>query len=296
LFTQGPSVTTRFVLLLLVSVLLMTLDHKQQHLDAVRAALSVALHPLRVAANLPFDAAHWLGESLSSRQRLQEENAALRSQHLLLQGQLQKLAALEAENRRLRELLGSAFRLPDRILIAEVYRVASDPFQHIIEINKGALSEAYPDQPVLDAYGVLGQVIRTTPLSATVRLITDPGQTLPVQVNRNGIRTLALGTGVIDRLELPYLPNNSDIRVGDLLVTSGLGGVYPAGYPVARITEVRRNPEAPFATVIASPTAHLDRSREVLLVWTTPAAGPTSPALVEGDADAAAPDREGGTP
>ncbi len=256
------------MLLVLTSILLMTLDHKQQHLQNLRAALSVVVYPLQVIADLPFESGKWLAESLSSRQQLQEENAGLHSQNLLLQVQLQRLSALEIENQRLRELLGSSFKLPHRVLIAELFRVAMDPYRHLIEINKGAYDDAYVDQPVLDAHGVMGQIIRVEPFTSTARLITDPGHMLQVQVNRNGLRTLAVGTGVTNRLSLPYLPNNADIRSGDLLITSGLGGVYPMGYPVARVVEVKQNPSEPFAEVTAEPVAHLDRSREVLLVWT----------------------------
>ncbi len=135
-------------------------------------------------------------------------------------------------------------------------------------INKGSSSGVFVGQPVLDAKAVMGQVVRVTPGSATVLLITDSAHALPVQVNRNGLRTIAEGTGFVNRLQLPHLPNNADIREGDLLVTSGLGGHFPPGYPVAEVTEVKREPGKPFSTIIAAPSAHLERTREVLLVWT----------------------------
>ncbi|MEJ2345209.1 MAG: rod shape-determining protein MreC [Gammaproteobacteria bacterium] len=267
LFTRGPSITVRLVLLVLASILLMTLDHKQQHLQTVRAGLQVVVYPIRYLVNLPVDVAQWASENFSSRQNLIEENASLRYQNLLLQAQMQKFDALQAENRRLQELLGSSFKVADRVLIAELYRVDLDPYRQLIVINKGSTDHAYVDQPVLDAHGVMGQVIQVGPLTATVRLVTDPSHIIPIQDNRNGLRTLAVGTGAINRLELPYLPNNAEIRKGDLLVTSGLGGVFPPGYPVARVTKVVRDPGSAFAKVTATPTAHLDRSREVLLVW-----------------------------
>ncbi len=267
LFTPGTSITTRLVLLFLASILLMTLDHKQQHMQNVRAGLQVVVYPIRYLVNLPVDIASWASENLASRQTLVEENASLRYQNLLLQGQMQKFDALQAENRRLQELLGSSFKVADRVLIAELYRVDFDPYKHLIVINKGSTDDTYVDQPVLDAHGVMGQVIQVGPYTSTVRLITDPSHLLPVQVNRNGLRTLAVGTGAIDRLELPYLPNNADIKVGDLLVTSGLGRVFPPGYPVGRVTKVVRNNGSGFAKVSAEPSALLDRSREVLLVW-----------------------------
>lgn len=255
------------MLLVLASILLMTLDHKQQHLQHLRGSLQVVVYPLRYAVNLPVDIARWLSESLATRQSLMEENANLRAQNLLLQARLQKFADLEAQNRRLRELLGSSFKVVDRVLVAELYQVDLDPYKHLIVINKGSDSGAYADQPLLDAHGVMGQIIQVGPFTSTARLITDPNHILPVQVNRNGLRTLAVGTGKINQLELPYLPNNVDIRSGDLLVTSGLGRIYPPGYPVAEVTDVDRDPGAEFARIIARPTAHLERSREVLLVW-----------------------------
>jgi rod shape-determining protein MreC len=254
------------VLLVLASILLMTLDHKQQHLQTVRAGLQVVVYPIRYAVNLPVDVGRWISESLATRQWLAQENSSLHSQNLLLQAMLQKYSALEAENRRLRELFGSSSKVEDEVFIAELYRVNLDPYKHLIVINKGSDANVYVDQPVLDAHGVMGQVIQVGPLTSTVRLITDPSHILPVQVNRNGLRTLAVGTGAINRLELPYLPNNADIRKGDLLVTSGLGRVFPPGYPVAIVADVSQDPGAPFARVKAIPTAHLDRSREVMLV------------------------------
>lgn len=245
----------------------MTIDHKQQHLKTVRSVLSVVVSPIQYLVNLPVDMALWFSEGLSSRQTLLEENSRLHSQQLLLQARVQKNTALELENRRLRKLLGSSFKVADRVLIAELYAIDLDPYKHLVRINKGSNEEVYIDQPVLDAYGVMGQVIDVNPIYSSARLITDPSHLIPVQVNRNGLRTIAVGTGNIHQLELPYLPNNADILPGDLLVTSGLGQIYPTGYPVATIEKITHNPGQPFATITARPTAHLDRSRELLLVW-----------------------------
>jgi rod shape-determining protein MreC len=154
--------------------------------------------------------------------------------------------------------------------VAEILGVDLNPYRQQVVIDKGSTSGVYVGQPVLDANAVMGQVVRVDPLTATVLLITDEDHSLPVRVSRNGLRALASGTGVIDRLELPHLTNNADVQVGDQLFTSGLGGRFPAGYPVARVVEVRIEPGKPFATVIAEPNAGLDRAREVLLVWTLP--------------------------
>lgn len=255
------------MLLVLTSILLMTLDHRQQHLQTLRNGLSILVSPIQYMVDLPGNIGQWLSENMSSRQELLEDNAKLRSQNLLMQARSLKNADLENENRRLRELLGSSFKVSDRVLIAELYSVDLDPYKHLIRINKTGQHGVYVDQPLLDAYGVMGQVIEVTPAYSTVRLITDPNHSLPVQVSRNGLRTIATGTGKIDELQLPFLPNNADIKEGDLLVTSGLGGTYPPGYPVAMVSQVIRDAERHFAQVTATPLAHLNRSREVLLVW-----------------------------
>jgi rod shape-determining protein MreC len=267
LFTQGPSTTARAVLLVLISITLMTLDHRQQHLQTLRAGLSLLVAPIEFLVDLPVDIGHWVAESLASRQQLMEENARLHSQNLLMQARSLKNADLESENRRLRELLESSVKVADRVLIAEIYQIDLDPYKHLIRINKTARHGVYIDQPLLDAQGIMGQVIETMPAYSTARLITDPGHSIPIQVSRNGLRTIATGSGKINQIDLPYLPNNTDIQVGDLLVTSGLGGVYPPGYPVAHVTEIVRAPEFEFARIKAEPTARLNRSREVLLVW-----------------------------
>jgi len=255
------------VVFVLVSVVLMTVDHRQHHLNQVRSALSVVVYPLQYVVNFPVEAGEWIKENLTTRRQLEEENASLRTQRLLLKAQLQKLSALEAENIRLRELLQSSFKVGERVLIAEILSVNLDPYKHEILLNKGSREHVYQGQPLLDADGVMGQVVQVGPLSATAMLITDPNSAIPVQVNRNGLRSIAFGTGAIDRLELPHLPNNADIRKGDLLVTSGLGRHFPPGYPVAVVTSVEQDPGQPFAQVSAMPLAHLNQSREVLLVW-----------------------------
>ncbi|MFA7388375.1 MAG: rod shape-determining protein MreC, partial [Thiohalobacteraceae bacterium] len=267
LFTQGPSITARLVAFVLASVVLMTVDHRQHHLDALRSGISVTLYPIQFLLNLPSTAGDWLGESFSSRRSLQEENARLHAQHLLLQARLLKLDALEAENLRLRELLDSSFKAGDRVLIAELMSVDLDPYRHEVLLNKGTHQEVYVGQPLLDAHGVMGQIVQVTPFTATAMLITDPAHALPVQVNRNGLRSIVVGTGSLQELSLPHIPNSADIRAGDLLITSGLGGRFPPGYPVAEVVTVTVDPGHAFAIINARPLSHLDRSREVLLVW-----------------------------
>ena len=251
----------------LLSTVLMVMDHRYRNLESVRSSLSVIVYPLQLAIELPGSISDWFSEALSSRRELQEENVSLRTQHIMQKVQMQKLASLEAENIRLRGLLDASFEVGEKRLIAELMSVNLDPYKHQIVINKGTLDDVFPGQPILDADGVMGQIVHAGPYTSTAILITDTSHAIPVQVNRNGLRTIAIGSGTINRLELPYIPNNSDILPGDLLITSGLGGRFPPGYPVARVGAVQHDPGRSFAQVVAEPLAHLNRSREVLLVW-----------------------------
>ncbi len=267
LFVHGPSQTLRLIVVVCLSIAMMVLDHQKHHLDVVRNALTVAVYPLRYLVDLPFSAGRWLSESLTERSRLLTENSRLHDEALILKARLQKLYSLEAENSRLRTLLDSSSRLRERILIAELLAIDLAPFSRHIILDKGELDGAYPGQAIIDAHGIMGQIIEVSPLQSTAVLITDPNHTIPVEVNRNGLRTIASGMGEINRLSLAHLPNNADILVGDLLVTSGLGGRFPAGYPVARVSIVDRRPDSAFAHVEAEPLAALESSREVLLLW-----------------------------
>lgn len=252
----------------ILSLGLMVVDHRYHHLEALRAALAFITYPLQAIVELPFTSTRWLGETLATREQLQSDNTRLHDENLKLLARLQKYESLQAENLRLRDLLESSFKVGDRVLVAELSAVDLDPYRQQVVIDKGTTSGVFEGQPVLDAHAVMGQVIHVTPYNATVLLITDASHAMPVQVLRNGLRTIAVGTGRVNQLELPYLPNDADIREDDLLVTSGLGGKFPPGYPVARVAHVDRAPDQPFAQVLAEPRAHLDRSREVLLVWT----------------------------
>ena len=244
----------------------MTADHRTHMLDGVRSTVSILLYPLQTIASTPTDVGNWLGEQFTSHQTLIDENQQLRSENLLLKAQLQKFASLQAENIRLRSLLKSSRKLRDQMLIAETIAVDLDPYKRQIVINKGQQSGIYAGQPILDAYGIMGQVINPGIASSSAILITDPSHAIPVQVNRNGLRTVLYGTGAANYLEILNLPNNADIEIGDLLITSGLGGRFPEGYPVATVVDIKRDPGQPFARIIAEASAHLEQSREVLLV------------------------------
>lgn len=245
----------------------MFLDHRQHHLESIRAGLTVILSPLQYLADLPATTVDWSSETLATRNTLQAENRVLKAEHLQLKLRLQKLDSLTTENKRLRELLQSSTVIGERVLIGELLAVDMDPFKRLVTVNKGERDGVFDGQPLLDAHGVMGQVVRVAPFTSVGMLISDPSHAIPVQVNRTGLRAIALGTGAPDRLDLPHLPTNADVEVGDLLITSGLGGRFPPGYPVARVISVQRDPSQPYAAVVAETTARLERSREVLLVW-----------------------------
>jgi len=263
----SPALGFRFLLLAVLSILLLVIDNRENHLDAVRKTIGAAVYPLRIVVDAPVSAWRWLDETTDSRSQLQLDKSRLSTERLLTQAKLQRYAALEAENARLRTMLEATARVRERVRVAEIMSVSSDPFRHVLVIDKGTRDNVYDGQAVIDAEGIIGQIIEAGVLSSQAMLISDPGHDLPVEVNRNGLRTIARGTGEFDRLDLPFLPNNADIEPGDLLVTSGRGGAFPAGYPVAIVESVTRIPQEPFAAVTATPAAALNQVREVMLIW-----------------------------
>lgn len=267
LFIRGPSATFRMVVLVVASIALMTVDHRWHSLEFVRSALSSVIYPLQYTIDLPIRLFYWTDERLSSQQTLLEKNREFEVRHLENRVQLQKLDIIEKENDRLRELLGATPKTTERLLISEIINVDLDPYKQLILLNKGSSSDVYQGQPIIDALGIMGQVIHVGPMSSTAMLITDASHAIPVQNNRTGLRAIAYGSGKIDQLNLRYLPHNVDIKVGDLLITSGLGDTFPANFPVAIISKVERPAGEPFADIEARPHAQLDKSREVLLVW-----------------------------
>lgn len=265
------------VVLLLVSVALMMADHRFGQLERLRATLSVLVYPVQYLVDLPSDVGGWVLDSLASRETLQSENEQLRKEMLLMRAQLQKFAALQSENQRMRRLLMSSQSLGERVRVAELLNVEMDPFSRKIVINKGSNDGVYIGQSLLDASGVVGQITHVGPFSSTALMITDSTHAIPVQVNRTGQRAVANGNGGTE-LELMHVANSADLEPGDLLVTSGLGGRFPAGYPVARVSRVQRDPSRPFARIRALPLAKIDRLREVMLVWMEPRARSPVPA------------------
>ena len=255
------------------------------------------------AVDLPFRAWDWLTGSFADRSRLRQENLELTARLRLANLQLQRFAALEDENRRLRDMRENSAGVADRVLVASILNVDLDPFRHRVLVDKGARDGVFKGQAVLDAEGIFGQVAQVHAETAEVILISDAEHAIPVQSNRSGLRTIAVGTGDSDRLSLPFVTVESDLKAGDLLMSTGIGGVFPRGYPVAEVTRVERSAAATFALVDARPTARLDRDREVLLVWfsrrpcgrlrgtATPAATPPAPAETPPTTRPAAPRR-----
>lgn len=254
------------LLALIASLALFFLDTRMDYFSPTRSALSTLVYPIQVVASFPSDAGKWMNEFFENRDELKEQNVALEATNLLNNVRLQKLQNLERENTRLRELLGSSFRLTERVLVAELLSIDLDPFSQQVVLNKGLRDGVFSGQPVLDAHGVMGQVTEVNSFSSRTMLLTDPSHGLPVQINRNGLRAVAIGRGMGEPLQLEHLAHNADVRVGDVLVTSGLGGRFPVGYPVGTVIAIHFPQGKAFADIAVKPAAELDTSREVLLV------------------------------
>lgn len=246
-------------------------DSRFDYLSRVRYYTGVAVAPLHYVAGLPMRALEGMRGTFRSRDELAAENAALREELLLQQYQLQKLDYLTAENDRLNALLKASAIVAEEVVRVQLIGASPDPFSKRILINKGSSEGVHVGQAVIDAFGLMGQVVEVQPQASWVLLISDPQHGTPVQVNRNGVRAIAYGTrDNFHQLTLTDVPNNADIREGDELVTSGLGQRFPAGYPVGVITSIYHDPGKPFADVIATPAAQIDRSRNLLLVFENP--------------------------
>lgn len=254
----------------MLSTILILVDQRSPWGDSVRYPVSFITGPIHYLANLPGSLLSGISSQTRSRSDLQEENERLDRQLLVLEQRSQRLAVLEAENVRLRELLNSSANLDARVLVAEIIGIEPDPNRHELILNKGADVSLFKGQAVLDAHGLIGQIVEVGAFTSRVLLITDATHALSVKVNRNGVRSILGGTGHPDRLRLLYVPDSADIVEGDLLVSTGLGRRYPAGYPVATVVSVDHEPGQPFMTVEARPAAWIDRASHVLLVAGAP--------------------------
>ena len=268
IFGRGPSLQLRLFLAVIISVAAIVADSRFGVFTHVRVYLSSLVSPLQYIANAPGTLLDTMSTQVQTRSSLIEQTKQQEQQLFTLRSRLLKLDQLEHENQRLRELLGSPVHKESRKMVAELLSVDSDPFSHQVLINKGALDGVYNGQPVINDQGVVGQVLHVGSTTSRVLLITDSSHGIPVRVLRNDLRAIASGSGELDKLELRNLPRNTDVQVGDLLVTSGLGGRFPEGYPVATVTRSDYVEGKPFAQVEAKPLVALDRLRYLLLLWT----------------------------
>ncbi|PTB33137.1 rod shape-determining protein MreC [Photobacterium phosphoreum] len=288
IFSRGPSLQLRLFLAILLSASLMLADSRLGAFANIRYLLNSAVAPLQYAANLPREMLDVLRGQLSSHQRLLTENTALKRDLLVMKSNMLLLDQLQQENQRLRSLLGSPFVRDERKMVAEVMAVDSDPYSYQVMINKGRIDGVYEGQPVINDKGIVGQVSYVGAHNSRVLLLIDPTNAIPVQVVRNDIRVIATGGGRNHQILLEHVPSSTDIKKGDLLVSSGLGGRYPEGYPVARVTSFSFDNKRPFAQITAKATVQFDRLRYLLLVWPTdrnkvspqPVGAETTPATV----------------
>ena len=277
LYGRGPSAGLRFTVYAILSIVLMYYDQHGHWVQRLHFTLDAAAYPVQVAVSSPRTAWNWVTQGLQTRDALRAENMRLHDQVLTLEMSVVREDALEQENAELRGLKASLPPFIKKWQLAEIISVETNPLRQRVVINKGAADGVVVNQAVVDGSGVLGQVARVGPWSAEVILVTDPEHAIPVEVVRNSLRSIAVGSGNTGELLLPYLAVNSDVKSGDLLVSSGLGGVFPSGLPVARISGVRREANQLLAQVRAMPLAHVERDREVVLLLIEPS-HPAAPA------------------
>lgn len=266
IFNQGTSPAHRLILVLCCSVALIFFDHKMASFETARGYLQSLVSPLQYMANAPKQLLTWASENIVIRQQLMEENQNFRENELFFHEQVMQLNIVRQENARLRSLLSSPVRGEIKKMFAEILSVDSDPYSHQVLINRGATDGVYEGQPVLDEKGIVGQILHVGVSSSRVLLISDISHAIPVRIQRNGLRLIASGSGQIDRLIHNFVPHSADVQEGDLLVTSGLGGKYPEGYPVSRVVLVRTDESREFATIYSEPVAQIDRLRYMLLL------------------------------
>lgn len=268
---KPPSVLSRLIFLMALSGALMLMDHRGQQLDRIRTGLKTLIYPVQLVAAMPFRIGTSTWEFFRGKTNLQENYVRLTEENRALGAKLQRFNALEAENEHLRGLLAASTRITDRVTVADILELSPEPFTRKIVLAKGRSDGVYVGQPVIDAFGIVGQITDVGVATSTVTLITDPSHAIPVQVVRNGLRAIVFGNGAQDYAEVPHLTAVADIKEGDELVTSGMGGVFPAGYPVARVLQVVSNPNESFLKIHVRPAARLGHHREVMLIWPDPA-------------------------
>ena len=267
MFGRGPSIQLRLIFALISSLLFIFLDPSQVYLQTLRNGLNTLVSPIFYMANLPSAALESGSTLLTTRQQLLDKNGWLTQQHMQDSEKLVRLEHLERENNRLRLLLESPLRQDARKMVTEVLRVDADPSRLLVTVNRGASQGVFVGQPILDDRGIVGQVVEVAQTMSRVLMIADTTHAIPVRVARNDVRSIAVGSGALEHLLLQHVPHSTDIKVGDKVVTSGLGGRFPEGYPVGEVAEVDQDLSRPFTKVVIKPEAQLDRLRYLLLIW-----------------------------
>jgi len=265
-FNRGPRLLARLGIFALLSLVLLYADARFHYMEAMRKVIAVILLPLQELADMPGQAASRIGNFFVSQSYLQHENDRLTHENFLHAGQLQSQQALIAENQHLRQLLEMQERAEQTSTMAEILYVGRDPFSRKVIIDKGSTQDIEEGAAVVDDTGLIGQITRTFPWTSEVALISDREQAVPVQVVRNGLRAVVFGVGYDGALDLRFMPVNTDIENGDVLVTSGIDGVYPPGLPVAVVSNIQRNAAYPFAKITCTPAAGANRHRQVLVM------------------------------
>ena len=266
LFQQTALPGYRLVLAIILSAILLLADFKFKGLDQVRSLISITLAPVQWVSRAPVTISDWFSSSTVSRKDLLDTIDMMQSRMLLLERKSQQLAALSAENNRLRELLNASSTVNDKVLITELIGVSPNPSRLEMMVDKGQGDGVKIGMAVLDSSGLMGQIVEVNEFNSRVLLVADSNHAVPVQVNRNAVRAIAYGTGQLDEMELANVLDTTDIKIGDLLVSSGLGGRFPKGYPVATISEIIHDPGRSFSRVLAKPMAKLNQSRLLLIV------------------------------
>ena len=274
IFKHGPAPQHRLFLVLLCSAALIFFDHKMNSFESARGFLQSMVSPLQYLATAPKQMMNWAAENIVTRRKLIDDNEQYKINELVFHEQALQLEIVKRENGRLRALLASPVRSDAKKMVAEILAVDSDPYTHQVVINRGANDGVYEGQAVIDDEGIVGQILHVGTTSSRVLLITDVTHAIPVRISRNGVRLIASGVGVIDRLSHNHVPHSSDVRTGDLLVTSGLGSKFPEGYPVSKVTSVIQDESRAFSQIQSQPVAKIDRLRYVLLLWPEQANAP----------------------
>ena len=267
-FVNSSSAVRKTFFALLLALLLMTVDNYTSVFDSTKSHISQLFIPLQLLANFPYQMKEWVGMNTTSRTKLEQKNVSLEKERLILLGQLQRSAELAAENLRLRQLLNATELLMQSVLVTEVIGVSPNPVNHTVTVDRGTNDGVYIGQPVLDADGLMGQVVEVYENYSKVLLITDINHALPVQVLRNGLRSIVEGISDFNLMALRFVSPTVDIEEGDKLVSSGLGGRFPMGYPVGTVSSISQKPGEKFMEIKVIPSAKLDRSRHLLLVFT----------------------------